>query len=132
MPLPPQTKPLYCFSDTSLHASHQSLLIIGNNHEESAWLPQHAANNAPSPAGESRTKPSLLFVQSIRKGSSNKRLGFDLSIPTDARKASTDSDKASSQRKQFAELKLEKFFHSQEGKVIEAPSGSMQLSIKDE
>ncbi|KAK9863542.1 hypothetical protein WJX84_001756 [Apatococcus fuscideae] len=70
--------------------------------------------------------------KSIRKGSSNKRLGFDLSIPTDARKASTDSDKASSQRKQFAELKLEKFFHSQEGKVIEAPSGSMQLSIKDE
>lgn len=70
-------------------------------------------------------------MQAARHGGSGKRLGFDLQIPDISRRAPKENVKLSTQRQQFAELKLEKFFNSQEDKPLENPSGSMQLSYRD-
>ncbi|KAK9858884.1 hypothetical protein WJX84_010678 [Apatococcus fuscideae] len=69
--------------------------------------------------------------KAARHGGSGKRLGFDLQIPDISRRAPKENVKLSTQRQQFAELKLEKFFNSQEDGPSGGPSGSRQLSVKD-
>ena len=70
-------------------------------------------------------------MQAARHGGSGKRLGFDLQIPDISRRAPKEHVKLSTQRQQFAELKLEKFFNSQDESSMDSPSGPMQLSVRD-